>query len=326
MNTLPIIDISGLRFNDTSSIAKQSVLKTVEDACRCYGFMVVRGHGIELNTIKQLRHEVGALFALPLAVKNKYLVSSSNYRGYIPLGFFDANQGGFAADQYEGYKLHFETAEHDSIRSQCDLYGPNKWPTEAPGLQIAVERYWRACDQLTLCLLRAFERILDAHLGFFTEAFRKPLTNMTLLHYPAAATDGHYGIHPHKDTDVLTIVAPDPGGGLYLRPRGHEQWIAADAPPDCLVINIGDMLELWSGGYLVSTPHKVVNRNAKSRISFPYFAVPSFDTTVRSVRTSEAGFQRQALNAGDISREVWRTNWAGASPKDPNSDLGTLKD
>lgn len=46
------------------------------------------------------------------------------------------------------------------------------------------------------------------------------MTNMTLLHYPPQAPEEEgFGIPPHKDTDALTIIAPDPVGGLEVRPR-----------------------------------------------------------------------------------------------------------
>ena len=91
-------------------------------------------------------------------------------------------------------------------------------------------------------------------------------------------------------------------------------------------MNIGDLLELWSGGYLVSTPHKVVNQSGAERYSFPYFVVPRFDTVVEPLLTPQPGFARSRVHVGDVSREVWRTNWPGAVPADSQFDLGTLED
>ena len=175
-------------------------------------------------------------------------------------------------------------------------------------------------------LLGAFATILGVDPERFLRFFDKPLTNMTLLHYPPrpAGSDG-FGIHPHKDTDVLTILAHDPVGGLMVRCRGDDRWIGADGPPDALTVNIGDLLELWSGGYFVSTPHKVVNSSGRARYSFPYFVVPRFDTVVEPLRPPEPGFTRSRVHVGDVSREVWRTNWPDAPPSEPEYDLGTLE-
>ena len=81
----------------------------------------------------------------------------------------------------------------------------------------------------------------------------------------------------------------------------------------------------WSGGYLVSTPHKVVNLSGAERYSFPYFAVPRFDTVVSPLRTPLPGFHRDDVHVGEISKEVWRTNWPDVTTDKPHFDLGTLE-
>jgi isopenicillin N synthase-like dioxygenase len=150
---------------------------------------------------------------------------------------------------------------------------------------------------------------------------------MTLLHYPPqVAGDNGFGIHPHKDTDALTILAPDTVGGLQVKRRSSEGWIDVSAPDDALIVNIGDLLEVWSGGYFVSTPHKVINTSCVERYSFPYFAVPRFDTVVTPLRQPQPGFSRQPVHVGDVSRVVWRTNWPDAKQQNPRFDLGTLED
>ena len=150
---------------------------------------------------------------------------------------------------------------------------------------------------------------------------------MTLLHYPPQRPDDSgFGIHPHKDTDALTILVPDKVGGLMVKKRGADSWLQANAPGEALVVNIGDLLELWSGGYFVSTPHKVVNTSGRERYSFPWFAVPRHDVVVEPLREPVPGFERGSVHVGDVSREVWRTNWPDTVPERPEFDLGTLAD
>ena len=91
-------------------------------------------------------------------------------------------------------------------------------------------------------------------------------------------------------------------------------------------MNIGDLMELWSGGYFVSTPHKVVNLSGAERYSFPYFAVPRFDTVVEPLKSPQPGFSRSSVHVGDVSKEVWRTNWPDVVSDKPHFDLGTLED
>ena len=156
--------------------------------------------------------------------------------------------------------------------------------------------------------------------------FDQPLTNMTLLHYPPSDPHGGFGIHPHQDTDALTLLFPDALGGLWLRPHDQAEWLEVEAPDDTMVVNIGDLLELWSGGYFVSTPHKVVNASGQERYSFPFFIVPRHDVVVAPLIDCQPGFERAPVPVGPVSREVWRTNWPEAVPEETGFDLGTLTD
>lgn len=266
------------------------------------------------------------LFGLPEDAKHAGAITRDNYRGFIPLGFFTPNDGAGQSDLYEAYKLHWECAADDVVANQCSLYGPNHWPPQVPALKPAVLGYWAALDRVTDGLLRALAIDLSLPEETFSTTFEEPLTNMTLLHYPPqpAAHDG-YGIRPHKDTDALTIIAPDPVGGLEVKTRAGE-WITPDCPPGGFIVNIGDMLELWSGGRFVSTPHRVVNRSGKQRYSFPYFAVPRHDIVVKPLVDPVAGFDRPPVHCGHWSAEIWRTNWPNEVPDAATPELGTLDD
>lgn len=322
MDRLPIIDVSPLSGGDKR--ARRRVIRDVGNACHEIGFMVIQGHGIPPGTISRIRELVARFFDRPLEEKLALSIAPDNYRGYIPLGFFTPNSGGDTPDRYEGYKLHLEVSVSDPIRNDCGLYGPNKWPDHPAGFRDAVLDYWQHCDRVAGSLLDALACVLGIDIDIFRKAFETPLTNMTLLHYPPQAESGiGFGIHPHKDTDALTILAPDPVGGLYVKRTGSDRWVPADAADDSLIVNIGDMLEIWSGGYFVSTPHKVVNSTGRERYSFPYFAVPRFDVRVAPLADIQPGFDRVELPVGEVSREIWQSNWPDATPVNDAYDPAT---
>jgi isopenicillin N synthase-like dioxygenase len=322
---IPLLDISGCA--GEAGVLPERLVSQFDRAFRETGFLYLAGHGISGQTISAVRREVAAWFAKPLQEKLASRISRENYRGYIPLGFFSANSGELAADHYEGFKLHRETDPAAPVCAACDLYGPNRWPPDAPGLRAAVLEYWRECDRVASILLATLARLLDVDPRVFLQLFDDPLTNMTLLHYPPRDPRGpRYGIHPHKDTDVITLLAPDPVGGLKIRPVGETAWIDADPPEGVLVVNTGDLLELWSGGRYVSTPHKVETAGDRARFSFPYFVVPRHDTVVQPLVPPKPGFERAPVPVGDVSREVWRTNWPDARPGESGYDLGTLSE
>ena len=322
MDDLPLIDISGPLSGrrDTATTAA-----SVARACETIGFMYVVGHGIPERLIKRVYENVRQFFSLPLEEKQRWQITRSNYRGYIPRKFFSPNIGG-EADDYEGYKLHYHVQPDDPICEAFDLYGPNRWPEQPAGLEQSVTEYWQACDRVAHSLLAMLATVLQVRPEAFLALFQQPLTNMTLLHYPPREPDSRgFGIHPHKDTDALTILAPDPVGGLMVRRRDCDDWLCIEAPPEALVVNIGDMLEVWSGGRFVSTPHKVENTSGAARYSFPYFSVPRYDTVVKPLIRPMPYFDRQPIPVGDVTREVWRTNWPDTLSQCENYDLGTLE-
>ena len=318
MDDLPLIDLRS---------PKDKLAVQVECACRDVGFMYVTGHGIAEETVARVGSVVIAYFDRPYEDKLADMITRDNYRGYIPTGFFTPNTGDSPPDNYEGYKLHTETNRFDPICGECDLYGPNRWPDEPAGFRDAVLGFWRECDRVLDAILSAIAVPLGVDRDWLLRLFDKPLTNMTLLHYPPQDADASgFGIHPHKDTDALTILVPDSIGGLMVKKRDSADWLEVKATGDALVVNVGDLLELWSGGYFVSTPHKVVNRSGRERYSFPWFAVPRHDVVVEPLREPLPGFVRGSVHVGDVSREVWRTNWPDTVPERPEFDLGTLAD
>ena len=75
------------------------------------------------------------------------------------------------------------------------------------------------------------------------------------------------------------------------------------------------MLELWSGGEYIATPHRVVNRSEHERYSFPFFVVPNHDVVVEPLPPPSRPHQTDAVGA--LSAEVWRTNWPDGHHRPP---------
>ncbi len=290
------------------------------------GFATLINHGIDSCVFDQLRTLLGQLFSLPDDEKAALRITPENYRGFIPLGFFTPNRtdrSGHAPDLYEGYKLHWECPPDHPVAAECRLYGPNRWPASLPDLRGAIERYWAACDQLTARLLDALADRLSVARPLLRAHFAAPLTNMTLLHYPPT-TDHHVGIHPHKDTNVITLLHPDPTGGLQVR-NSDGTWIEPTDPTEqALVVNVGEMLELWSGGRFRATPHRVINQSGRDRYSFPFFVVPNHASVIEPLVEPLPDYHRDAMPVGALSDEVWQTNWPDRKPHDGRFDLGTL--
>lgn len=315
---IPVVDISG---------ASDTFAQDLADACSEIGFVAITGHGVDQTLLADMRATVEDLFGLSDEVKAANRIQPGNYRGFIPLGFFTPNRSddNDDGDAYEGFKLHWECPVQHPVIAECDLYGPNRWIAQVPAMREVVLRYWAACDVVSHKLLSAFAASLALDGPDFLQQFEAPITNMTLLHYPPHdPADDVTSFHPHKDTCALTILYPDPVGGLRLQ-RRDGGWIDAQCPPDALLINTGDMMELWSGGRFVSTPHQVVNTTGQERYSFPHFVVPNHAAVVQPLVDPVPGFDRlDPIPVGHWSAEVWRTNWPDELPADETLHLGGI--
>ena len=206
--------------------------------------------------------------------------------------------------------MHFEVGNAHPVCDECTLYGSNRWPVNSRNLRLLIMDYWADCDRLSTQLLGAFERILGLKTGTLQSLFDFPLTNMTLLHYPASEESS--GIHPHIDTDALTLLPPGLGKDVQIRPANQTDWMSVGNSKDSIVANVGEMMEIWSGGRFTSTPHKVSLSPGCSRYSFPFFVVPRHDVLIRPlVEPTEKELSRP-ITAGELSRRIWTSNWANA--------------
>ncbi|MCJ1351037.1 MAG: hypothetical protein MMC33_001019 [Icmadophila ericetorum] len=86
----------------------------------------------------------------------------------------------------------------------------------------------------------------------------------------------------HTDYGCLTLLLADSTpGALQVQSRLHPNiWIPADPIEGAFVVNIGDMMERWTGGLWKSTLHRVVHRGDGFRVSVPFFFEPDFDARV----------------------------------------------
>ena len=319
--TLPIVDVTALR-TGTVGADSHATDAALYDALSSVGFAILVGHGLADDVIADMRAAVRDVFDAPREVLARDTVVKGNYRGYVPLGYFTPNSGKGKGDQYEAWKLHNETDPNDPICALCHLYGPNVWPRIDADVRGRTMRYWREMTALCDALIVSLCRALGVDPSTILEAMTSPLTNMTLLNYPPTDPQPDtWGIHPHKDFNVLTVLAHDPVGGLEVRTR-DEEWIDAACPPEGLVLNVGDMLELWSGGRLVSTPHRVTNTSGRARQSFPFFYKPRYDVVVEPLLAPLEGFDRLPLHVGTSAADIWYSNWPDTASSDPAQVLG----
>jgi len=279
---LPVIDLEPLISGDSES--RRSVATVIGTACESTGFFYIRGHGVPAGVIDAALDASRRFFALPVAAKGAVGRQPGHYRGYISTTPFSEDQISGQTFLYEAFIVGEEAAPEDpECIASGGLYWPNVWPAEPPDFRTAVSSYWDAMTELSRHLLSALSLALGQSEDVLIDRFDKPLSNISLLHYPARPADAgnaEDNARPHFDTDVLTILLPGEVGGLQVMHRDGE-WIEVEPLPGCFVVNIGNMLEIWSGGKFRSTMHRVHPPVGLERYSIAYFAHPGYDTLIR---------------------------------------------
>lgn len=272
-------------------------------ACETAGFLYVTGHGVPAEVVDGVFAAARWFFGRPLPEREALDVAGSPcFRGHVPMGITGP---GVPRRLVEAFQVMLDLGPDDpDVRAGSVMHGPNRWP-EGPAFRAALEDYYAAMTGLTDRLLGAFARALDLEPGHFRPFFRKPLTQLRLLHYPPQPPDEDaQGVEAHTDTGAFTILLQDDIGGLEVRNRAGD-WIAATPVPGSFVINIGDMMQSWTDGRFVSTPHRVANRSGRDRISVPFFANPDYDAVVVPL----GGDHSRALACGPHVEAAYRAAW-----------------
>lgn len=291
--TLPVLDLSRLDAGAEEAAAFRAQLREV---MHDVGFFYLTGHGVPQELTDDLLAVSRAFFALPLedklAIEN---TRSPQFRGYTRVGG-ELTAG--AVDVREQIDVGVDRGTvpaGDGVEDYWRLEGPNLWPAALPGMQELVERWNALLSGVSLRLLRSMALSLGAPEDSFDAAFsQRPFNLLKIVRYPGESDpDPVQGVGAHRDGGVLTLLLVEPGkGGLQVEHDGA--WIDAPAVPGTFVVNIGEMLELATDGYLRATLHRVISpRVGEDRISVPFFFNPALDAAVPPL-AMDPEFRRQA--------------------------------
>ena len=290
--SLPVVDIGPLLGNDPR--ARRRAAHALGRAAEEHGFLYVEGHGIEQRRIDAVYRQAAAWFRRPLEEKLGYYIGRSrNHRGYVP----QSEQGLYAdegARHYEAFDLALDLpADDPDVRGGHCLLGPNVWPDQA-GFRATVSGYYDAVANVGRAMCRGFEIYLDLPEGTFTDAMKKPTSQLRLLHYRenravTASCDMNMGAH--TDYECFTILHQGGPGLEVLSP--DRRWIEATPVEGTFTVNIGDMMEAWTNGRLKATLHRVVN-DGRERFSLPFFVAADYDAVVAPVPRLVPAGQRPA--------------------------------
>ena len=263
--SVPVISIARL--------ADPATRAALDAACRDWGFFQVVDHGVQESVTAGMHRAMRDFFGQPLPAKRAVMRSADN-----PWGFYDQELTKNTRDWKEIYD--YGPADGDAVRPQ--------WPDSLPSFQSAVLEYYAACEALSFRLLGALSRNLGMpeehlaqgfvpqHSSFLRLNYYPPCPNPERPEGLAAARSGHLGINHHTDAGALTVLLQDDQPGLEV--FRHGQWHLVEPHADALVVNIGDIVQVWSNDVYRASLHRVTANAMAERYSAPFFFNPSYRT------------------------------------------------
>ena len=310
---IPVLDIAPLLTMGDDAL----LIEKLRQACTTAGFFYIRNHGIRDDIIDALRRAARQFFSEPEDFKMKYRLNN-RMQGYLPLDYSSqTDELDHAKSHQEGFWIGYEReANPDRI-----FDGPNIWPAGHSHLRKALLDYQAALEPVSAALLRGFTLAAGWTPGTLERWFRTPITRLKLNHYPphdSPTSVRHIGVVPHSDSDAFTIQWQDEGDGLEIRNLAGE-WIKAPSIPGTFVVNIGNIMQIWTGGKFASTPHRVVNAGGRDRYSIPLFVYPDHDVRIGPA-DRDGKPPHDAISCAEYLRASWRRSFPIANiPKAGNA-------
>jgi isopenicillin N synthase-like dioxygenase len=272
---MPIVDIGPLR--DGSD--PEGVADALHRASRDVGFLYVANHGIPAPVLTEAQTQAMAFFRRPHSDKQSVAISAQ-HRGFLSVGAARM-QDGMLPDLKESFVWGYEDALGHTPQDH-PLRGANQWPHDMPELRAAALAFSTQADAVARQLLEGFALGLGQAPTFFLQTSSRPMSRAAFVYYPAQpASSGpnQFGVGPHTDFGVLTVLCQDDTGGLQVQ-HADGRWVHAPPIADTLVVNVGDLLTRWTGNRYRSTPHRVVNNSGRERLSLVLAFDPDPDTLI----------------------------------------------
>jgi len=266
----------------TVDLSGSDAANALDAALRADGFVQLIGHGIDPGATEALRSGIDHFFDLPIATKRRYVIddplANRGYRGRGSESLAYALGQTSPPDLFESFNFGHPD------RQESPLMAPTPWPEEAPGFVAAAREYLAAMAGLSMRI----DELLGALIGLdlALQSCGGPDT-MACIRYQRGSDEDHaepsqQRMGAHSDYTSFTILSAEPVPGLeILAPEG---WQGVTPDPGALLMNVGDLLAMWTNDAWPSTVHRVPilggARDPEVRRTIAYFHYPDLGTAV----------------------------------------------
>jgi len=266
------------------------------------GFIYIKDHGIDEKLIEKSMEASKNYFQLPQDVKESFPRDPLVQQGYVAPGreIFDQKE--------DGSKAVHEVREAFEVTR---ISGPDaKFPdNEAPELRPCLTKLAQETKTLAFRILKSLALGLGLDQDFFVLCHQeilgpKSISKLRSIYYPALSkidlVSGHVRCGEHSDYGTITFLYQDAMAGLEVRAIDNS-WIKATPIPGSILINVGDLLEIYSNGLFPATLHRVVIPEEevlqkKARQSIVFFLHPESSALVQPLISKGAQSKAQTYH------------------------------
>ncbi|KAK2980141.1 hypothetical protein RJ640_009771 [Escallonia rubra] len=239
-NDLPMaIDVAKLRLGFETDEGRAQELAKLAAVAKEWGMFLVTNHGIPEPVLRGVKDVVKSFFQLSLEEKKASLAS-------------------YMSNENKEDGRNFLKAE-DRPLVRVD--------------RLTMKEARKLCDELLCALAEALSLERNVFLQKF-EPSKESEVKVKVNYYPACPRPEQVlGLPAHSDGSGLTLLMQfESVAGLQV--LKDMKWTTVSWPPDTLLLNFGDLLEIMSNGRLKSSWHRVMPPVGTDRTSIALFYNP----------------------------------------------------
>uniref|UniRef100_A0A804UKQ4 Fe2OG dioxygenase domain-containing protein n=1 Tax=Zea mays TaxID=4577 RepID=A0A804UKQ4_MAIZE len=240
--TIPIIDFQRLLLVDPEESAR------LHAACQDWGFFQkmctqLINHGVPDDVMEAMKASIQSFFALPAEAKQQYRQQAGQLEGYGQLFVVSEDQ---KLDWADVLYLNTQPPEHRNL---------SFWP--------AGESFRQTLDTYSAAVKHVADRLLGAM--YMNLGLQLSIMDMD--------PERGAGIQSVNQLQGLQIKRPPDGGGAWA-------WLPVTPLQGAFVVNVGDVLEIFTNGRYRSVEHRALVNAHTERLSIAAFHSPSIHATI----------------------------------------------
>ncbi|KIX10086.1 uncharacterized protein Z518_01167 [Rhinocladiella mackenziei CBS 650.93] len=300
-----LIDFVSLRTVDLARYddgpeARAELAEEIRLAMTTQGFFTLVNHGIsEEDITRQVDIGHTILGRTPREEKVRLqapMIEEGSYHGFKPRGHW--RNTGNVRDKVENFNIYRDM----SLREQPAAMNPFK-----PEIQRFIDYTHK---EVLYKLLRLFAMALKLDdEEFFVKAHNYDGHDETWLRYmeyfdeytaKEKSVTGGLWLGGHQDFTSLSLLFSQPMTSLQVRDYDSDEWKYVKHVPGAIIVNAGEVMLWWTGGYFKAAIHRVfeppMDQRGHNRSSVFYFCVPNDEVVIntlldRSPVLREAGME-----------------------------------